>query len=88
MAQKISSLIHEAMSQVEHCSRRYKGCARGLSACSLLGAQEKEFAGRVPLDSLCLPGCQSSVPLQEMAVQQGSRQVVISILGSLFESSC
>lgn len=39
-----------------------------------LGAQEKEFAGRVPLDSsLCSSRLPKLSPLQEMAVQQGSR---------------
>lgn len=48
--------------------------------------RQEELAGSAPLASLCLLSCQSSILLEEMAVQQGSRYVVIT-LGSVFESS-
>lgn len=54
-----------------------------MSIRSQLGVQEKELAGSTPL---CFLRCQNSVPLEEMAVQQGSCHVVI-IFGSLFASN-
>lgn len=58
---------------------------QGLSVRPQVCLQE-ELAGIAPLASLCLLSCQSSILLEEMAVQQGSCYVVITF-GSVFESS-
>lgn len=47
---------------------------------------QEELARSAPLASLCLLSCQSSILLEEMAVQQGSCYMVITF-GSVFESS-
>lgn len=83
MAQR-SSLIHEAISQIE-------GGTSSPSAGGIKGVQEvclsvAPVSRRAPLANMGPLSCHSLVPLEEMAVQQSLCHVVI-ILGSLFESN-